>query len=136
MPSKHPFKVLPDNTRLKWSREDLHDLSQTDTETPAASRTCLTISVGKSHETRRSKLQLIVLYKIVHGLIDIPPTDYATQTNSRTRSAHKYKYKQYSTSTDCFKYSFSPRTIPLWNRLPPALLGILGFRRELSDLTF
>ena len=34
------------NTRSKWSREDLHDLSQTDTETPAASRTCLTISVG------------------------------------------------------------------------------------------
>ena len=42
----------------------------------------------KSHETRRSKLQLIVLYKIVHGLIDIPPTDYLTQTNSRNRSAH------------------------------------------------
>ena len=73
----------------------------------------------ESHETRRSKLQLIVLYKIVHGLIDIPPTDYLTQTNSRTRSAHKYKYKQYSTSTDCFKYSFFPRTIPLWNSLPP-----------------
>ena len=33
----------------------------------------------KSHETRRSKLQLVVLYKIVHGLIDIPPTDYLTQ---------------------------------------------------------
>ena len=82
-----------------------------------------------SHETRRSTMLLIVLYKIVHGLIDIPPTDYLTQTNSRTRSAHKYKYKPYSTSTDCFKYSFFPRTIPLWKRLPPAaaeafLLGI------------
>ena len=43
----------------------------------------------ESHETRRSKLQLIVLYKIVHRLIDIPHTDYLTQTNSRTRSAHK-----------------------------------------------
>ena len=74
----------------------------------------------ESHETRRSKLQLIVLYKIVHVLIDIPPTDYHPQTNSRTRSAHKYKYKQYSKSTDCFKYSFFPRTIPLWNRLTPA----------------
>ena len=51
----------------------------------------------ESHETtRRNKLQLIVLYKIVHGLIDIPPTNYLTQTqtNSRTRSARKYK--QYS----------------------------------------
>ena len=74
----------------------------------------------ESHEMRRSKLQLIVLYKILHGLIDIPPTDYLTQTCSRTRTAHKYKYQQYSTPTDCFKYSFFLRTIPLWDRLPAA----------------
>ena len=93
----------------------------------------------ESHETRRSKLQLIVLYKIVHGLIDIPPTDYLTQTCSRTRTAHKYKYQQYSTSTDCFKYSFFPRTIPLWNRLPAAAAeapSLVSFKRELSNLTF
>ena len=34
------------NTRLKWSREDQHVLSPIDTGTPAASPTCLTISVG------------------------------------------------------------------------------------------
>ena len=34
------------NTRLKWSREDLHVLSPIDTGTPAASPTCLTISAG------------------------------------------------------------------------------------------
>ena len=93
----------------------------------------------ESHEMRRSKLQLIVLYKIVHGLIDIPPTDYLTQTSSRTRAAHKYKYQQYSTSTDCFKYSFFLRTIPLWNRLPAAAAeapSLVSFKRELSNLTF
>ena len=93
----------------------------------------------ESHETRRSKLQLIVLYKIVHGLIDIPPTDYLTQTCSRTRTVHKYKYQKYSTSTDCFKYSFFPQTIPLWNRLPGAAAeapSLVSFKRELSNLTF
>ena len=35
----------------------------------------------ESHEIRRSKLQLIVLYKIVHELIDIPPTDYLPDTD-------------------------------------------------------
>ena len=93
----------------------------------------------ESHEMRRSKLQLIVLYKIVHGLIDIPPTDYLTQTSSRTRTAHKYKYQQYSISTDCFKYSFFPRIIPLWNRLPAAAAeapSLESFKRELSNLTF
>ena len=93
----------------------------------------------ESHETRRSKLQLIVLYKIVHGLIDIPPTDNLTQTSSMTRTAHKYKYQQYSSSTECFKYSFFLRTIRLWNRLPPAAAeapSLVSFKRELSNLTF
>ena len=92
----------------------------------------------ESHEIR-SKLQLIALYKIVHGLIGIPPTDYLTQTISRNRTAQKYKYQQYSTSTDCFKYSFFPRTIPLWNRLPAAAAeapSLVSFKRELSNLTF
>ena len=93
----------------------------------------------ESHETRKSKLQLIVLNNIVHGLIDIPPTDYLTQTSSRTRTAHKYKYQQYSTSNDCFEYSFFPWTIPLWNRLPAAAAeapSLVSFKRELSNLTF
>ena len=93
----------------------------------------------ESNETRRSKLQLIVLYKIVHGLIDIPPTDYLTQTSSRTKTAHKYKYQQYSTSTNCFKYSFFRGTIPLWNRLPTAAAeapSLVSFKNELSNLTF
>ena len=123
------------NTRWKWSRGDLHVLSPLDTGTPAASPTCLTISVGSHNGLRRSKLQLIILFKIVHGLIDIPPTDYLTQTSSRTRTAHKYKYQQYSTSTDCFKYSFFPRTTPLWNRLSEAPF-LVSFKRELSNLTF
>ena len=93
----------------------------------------------ESHETRRSKLQLIVLYKIVNGLIDIPPEDYLVQGNSRTRAAHKHKYRHYSSSSDCFKYSFFPRTIPLWNRLPAAAAeapSLASFKRELSTLTF
>ena len=51
-------------------------------------------------------------YKIVHGLIDIPPDDYLIQGNSRTRAAHKFKYQRYSTSTESYKNSFFPRTIP------------------------
>ena len=95
----------------------------------------------ESHETRRSKLQLIFLNKIVHELIDIPPTDYLTQTNSRTRSAHKYKYTIGSTlhMQIVSSTAFSPRTIPLWNRLPPAAAeasSLVSFKRELSDLTF
>ena len=57
-------------------------------------------------ETRRSKLQLTVLFKIIHKLIDIPPSEYLTPASSWTRASHSLKYQQYSISTDCCKYSF------------------------------
>ena len=96
----------------------------------------------ESHETRRSKLQLIVLYKIVHGLIDIPPDDYLIQGNSRTRAVNKFKfmfkyqfkYQSYSTSTESYKNSFLPE-----NRLPATVAeapSLVSFKRGLSDLTF
>ena len=75
------------------------NLSPIDTETPAASQTCLTISVGSRMKKEANCSSVIVLYKIVHELIDIPPSDYLTQNSSRARAAHKDKYEQYSTST-------------------------------------
>ena len=39
-------------------------------------------------ETKRSKLQLTVLFKIIHELIDIPPSEYLTPASSRTRASH------------------------------------------------
>ena len=66
----------------------------------------------ESLESRRSKIQLTLLYKIVNDMIDIPADEYLTKGASRTRSAHSKKYRQYRTSTDSLKYSFFPRTIP------------------------
>lgn len=93
----------------------------------------------ETHETRRTKLQLAVFYKIVHALIAIPASSYLTPANTRTRAAHSMKYQHYPTSTDCFKFSFFPRTIPVWNRLPATAAeapSLASFKRELSDLTF
>ena len=74
----------------------------------------------ETHESRRTKLQLTVFYKIVHDLIAIPHSRYLTPASKKTRAAHSFKFQQYPTSTDCFKFSFFPRTIPVWNRLPAA----------------
>ena len=63
------------------------------------------------HETRRSKLQLTILFRIVHGLIEIPSTEYLTSTTSRTRSAHSLKFQQHlQTATSSASF---PRTILL-----------------------
>ena len=85
----------------------------------------------ESRETR-SNLQLIVLYKILLGLIDIPPTYKLRQTRSRTKSAHTYKY---SISTACFKYSFfrGQSHFGIDYQQPQQRLFIT---RELCDLTW
>ena len=47
---------------------------------------------GESLESRHSKIQLILLYKIVNDIIDIPADEYLTKGASRTRSALLKKY--------------------------------------------
>ena len=69
----------------------------------------------ESLESRRSKIQLTLFFKVIHNLIDIPPDNYLTPSTTRTRSTHSKKYRQFSPSTDSFKFSFFPRTLPLWN---------------------
>ena len=89
----------------------------------------------ETHESRRTKLQLTVFYKIVHDLIAIPHSRYLTPDSKNTRAAHSFKFQQYPTSTDCFKFSFFPRTIPVWNKLPAAAAvapSLVSFKRELG----
>ena len=93
----------------------------------------------ESLESRRSKIQLTLLYKIVNDMIDTPADEYLTKGASRTRSAHSKKYRQYRTSTDSFKYSFFPRTIPLWNSLPASIAeapSLVSFKKGLTPLSF
>ena len=93
----------------------------------------------ESLKSRRSKIQLNLLYKVVEDLVDIPADKYLTPSTARTRSAHSRKFRQYSTSTDPFKFSFFPHTIPLWNSLPASVAeapSLASFRKELSTLSF
>ena len=89
--------------------------------------------------TRRTKIQLTFLYKIIHNHVDIPPDPYLTPGHTRTRSNHKYKFRQISASKDYFKFSFFPRTIPIWNSLPAPVAeapSLVQFKRGLKPLTF
>lgn len=93
----------------------------------------------ESLESRRTKNQLTIMYKIVHNLVDIPASPYLTLMKSTTRSAHSYKFQAYSASTDTFKYSFFPRTVRIWNQLPASIAeapSLVSFKKELSDHTF
>ena len=79
-----------------------------------------------------------LLYKIVHNLIDISPVDLIPVT-SNTRG-HDQRFHHIYARTNQYSNSFFPRSIRLWNSLPPDLiqqqsLQILKYQLKLSRLT-
>ena len=93
----------------------------------------------ESLESRRVKIQLTLLYKIINDLVDIPAPAYLTPTTTKTRANHSKKYRQFPSKCDAFKYSFFPRTVPAWNALPANVAeapDLVTFKQELSCLKF
>ena len=60
-------------------------------------------------ESRRIKHRLAMMFKILHGLIDIPTDKYLTPANTRMRSHHGQKFRQIQASTDYYEHSFFPQ---------------------------
>ena len=57
----------------------------------------------ESLESRRTKIQLTLLYKIMNGMVDIPTSPYVTQASARTRLSHTEKLRHISSRTDAYK---------------------------------
>ena len=75
-------------------------------------------------EQRRADCRLVLLFQILHGLVQIPPTNYLQLSlNTTSRKNHNYTYQQCSTRTNYFKYSFFPYTTVIWNNLPYQLVN-------------
>ena len=65
---------------------------------------------------RRAQAKVVMLYRIVHGLVAIPLTQYFTPS-TRIRG-HPMQYRQHTCHINAYQYSFFPSAIPLWNNLP------------------
>jgi hypothetical protein len=52
------------------------------------------------------------------GLVDVP-TIMLSQSDRRTRGAHKFR--QIQSNKDFYKFSFFPNTISVWNSLPQSI---------------
>ena len=90
-------------------------------------------------ESRRVKIQLTLLFKVINDLVDIQASAYLTPANTRTRPNHTKRYRQYPSKSDAFKYNFFPRAIPAWNSLPAIVVeapGLVTLKQELSSLKF
>ena len=63
---------------------------------------------------------------IQHGLVAIPAETYLVPGDTRTRGEHKFRPP--NVRKDVYKYSFFPRTIGDWNRLPPQVACATSLR--------
>ena len=65
--------------------------------------------------TKRADARLIMFYKIVHGLVEIPLPSYIHRQVRMTKTAHPYHFIQIQTTANYYKYSFFPLAIVQWN---------------------
>ena len=78
----------------------------------------------KTLEERRIQLDVILLYKIIHNLIDIDFTKYFSFHDAQTRG-HQYKLNLNPVSRiNCHKNHFFNRIIKIWNALPADIVNL------------
>ena len=85
-------------------------------------------------EQRRTDCRLVLLFQIIHGLIQIPPTNYLQPSpNTTSRKNHNYTHQQCLTRTN---YTPSaPYTTVIWNNLPYQLVNcpsVISFKAQVS----
>jgi hypothetical protein len=71
-----------------------------------------------SLEVRRLRADLILIYKIIFGHIDISSKDFFTLNTNNLRG-HKYKLFVQRSNLDIRKHFLSLRIVGPWNDLPP-----------------
>ena len=89
----------------------------------------------ESLEIRRIKLDLVFMYKILNGLVDLNHEDYLTFNENSTRG-HDFKINVQYSRVNCRKYFFINRTIPIWNSLDANIVNsdtVFEFKRKLNS---
>jgi hypothetical protein len=90
-----------------------------------------------SLELRRVQFDLIFMYKLVHGYLDIDCSDliFASNTNF-TRGSNVLKLFLPSASCNAKKYCFVNRTVPIWNSLSNDVVlsnCVVDFKRKINE---
>ena len=89
-------------------------------------------------EIRRIFFDLILLYKIVHGLIDINPSDFFQYSTNSTRG-HSYKILIQYSRVNVRKYFFINRVAPIWNCLDESTVNstsVHSLKKKLLEFNF
>ena len=88
----------------------------------------------ESLEVRRIFFDILLLYKMMYGLIDIDFTDFFTINSNNTRG-HNLKINVQFSRINYRKYFFINRIVNIWNSLPANLVEISSinvFKQQLK----
>ena len=114
-----PFRAY----QIKWLEQVQRGAARFVTQTYSREEGCVTRALDHlgwpTLEQRRYQSRLKLLHKSLNNeaAINIPPYVHH-QSSLKTRSSHPMKFIPLQTSCDTYKYSFWPRTISDWNKLP------------------
>ena len=90
----------------------------------------------ESLEERRAKARVIMCFKIVNNMIQIPKHPYLVHNKLETRG-HKQKFMVPAVRIMAYQYSFFPATIRMWNILPNTLVeapSVDAFKSHLESM--
>ena len=73
---------------------------------------------------RRKIRRLCIFQQSRHGHLSLPIGSLLRPVRRQSRHLHQNSYTPISTRKDCYKYSFTPRTITDWNSLPEHITNI------------
>ena len=86
----------------------------------------------------RQQERAIMLFKIIHNLVDIPVNSYLTPVPmTHDTRGHNMRFMQPMTRTDSYLHSFFPSAIKIWNSLPQYVIDskdINEFKQRLAGL--
>ena len=87
---------------------------------------------------RRTRMDLIMTYKILHGLVLLNSDEFFTINLNHTRSNGMKIYKNHS-NTNSRKFSFTQKIIKDWNSLPHDIVSapnVLIFKTKLDKFLY
>ena len=93
----------------------------------------------ESLEYRRLINDLVLCYKIQHGLIDTELYNALPRSACSTTRGHSFKLYKTPCSIDATKYFFSNRIHDAWNELPASVVAsetITSFKQQLHRINF
>ena len=68
--------------------------------------------IGEAQQAGR----LTMVYKILNGLVAIPPEEFFNRSTSCTRKNHNSTLQTYQSRGNIDKFAFAQRSIPEWNK--------------------